>query len=272
MARAHDTEVSVVQCGDRGDVETFGDCDDARVNHTQIEIVILLEQLDDPVPIIGREIDESYLRCRDYRRNATSAATPSRDEISQLVSTTTGAGTTSWSVIRDRATPSTGRDPDHCGRRRRTGRRCRRQSRVLGRLLRVGITHDLMVSPPDRLCSAGFADADERQRLLSVGRGLSGQPVGQLSNYDVDADAPAFGFCPQARQTRQGVRWSRSFRQCTKRQWSDATTNAMIASHRNLTDAVKRNGNGRHALGPKPNLTSTNWYRQRHEGQPGGGF
>ena len=65
MARAHDAEVSVVQCRDRGDVQTFGDGDNARVHGTEVEIVILLEQLDDPVPVVGREIYHRHLPCRD---------------------------------------------------------------------------------------------------------------------------------------------------------------------------------------------------------------
>lgn len=57
MRGTNDTEVAVVERGDRGLFEPFGDGDDRGVDHVEGEIGVDAEQLDDASPVLGGEIE-----------------------------------------------------------------------------------------------------------------------------------------------------------------------------------------------------------------------
>jgi len=58
---SHNGEISVVEGGDAGLVEAFGDSDEAGVNKVESEIVVGVGELDAAVPVIGGEFDRFEL-------------------------------------------------------------------------------------------------------------------------------------------------------------------------------------------------------------------
>ncbi len=58
---SHNGEVSVVEGGDAGLIESFGDSDEAGVNKVESEIVVGVGELDAAVPVIGGEFDRFEL-------------------------------------------------------------------------------------------------------------------------------------------------------------------------------------------------------------------
>lgn len=65
VGRAYDAEVASVHRGDRRKPETFGDCDDRSVNHSEAEVQVGVDQFDAAFSVGGDEIDWVENTCRD---------------------------------------------------------------------------------------------------------------------------------------------------------------------------------------------------------------
>ena len=70
VGRAYDAEVASVHRGDRREPETFGDCNDRSVDHTEAEVQVGVDQFDTAFPVDGGEIDWVEHTCRDQAEEA----------------------------------------------------------------------------------------------------------------------------------------------------------------------------------------------------------
>ncbi len=64
MGGAHDGEVAAVQGGDPGDVEAFGDGDDAGVGAAQVEVGVGFDEFGDTGPVGPAEWFDGQVRRR----------------------------------------------------------------------------------------------------------------------------------------------------------------------------------------------------------------
>ena len=80
--------VPVIQDGDGCYFETFGYRHNAGVHRTESEIVVVVDEFDNPLPVGVGEVDALELSCV-----AASAVGPRRDSISQADSMRTGTDT-----------------------------------------------------------------------------------------------------------------------------------------------------------------------------------
>jgi len=76
MPRAHDTEVSLIQCRDLIDAQALGEGDDRGIGGAEWEVVVLRDQRGDAGDVSARQVDELELPSATASRKATSANVP----------------------------------------------------------------------------------------------------------------------------------------------------------------------------------------------------